>query len=171
MITLLFLLSLVTLSLGSLSLGQYTVLRALKAKLAKLSATDDEIICILEATDSPLAKKLLDLTTRPTPPLPNVNPPPQLSAPKLAPSKKSARRRLTSTTASGRLRTRISDSTFGHILEECHFTAFDKGRIAIVESWLRKGYRFSDEQRVHLMRSMAFDQGRNRARALMDSFE
>jgi hypothetical protein len=151
---------LLVLSMGTVALGQHAKAKVLENKLARLSATDNEIMCILEATDTPLAKKLLASLVVPA--VAQLAPP---SAPVVAPSEAT-----NVSLGSGSVTLAWSEDVWPSIRLELGVSDFDDGRVKTLKSWLRKGYRFTDSQRIDIMKAMDFDSNRERARELLDKY-
>ncbi len=117
---------------------QHRQLKDARAKLARLAATDNEIVCLLEATDTPLAKRLL-LEAR--------EPEQQMLSPNRAVLKpadwKSFRREMTARTSS-------------------------EARIKVLRQWVRQGALFTSSQRASIMEMPRSEYHRDTATRILD---
>jgi len=127
---------------------QHKQITTFRARLKRIEATDDEVIAILEATDSDLARKLLAYA--------NTKALPQRTT--LVRAKRS------------RIRYVMSEE-WRAIKREILASKSEDSKIDVVKDWLSKGYRFSPGQRSAMMQLFMEDVTRARARLILGEEE
>lgn len=120
-----------------LILRQKRELHALRQKIARISATDDEVMAVLEASDTPFAKSLLAHIARPALP------------------------------AKSQTEDCLTTDEWSNFLDEFRGEGSDIGRLEVLEDWLRRGYRFGSSQRTMALKLFGSDFVRMDARDVL----
>jgi hypothetical protein len=120
----------------------------LESKLAKLSATDDEVMCILEATDTPLAKKLLAYANKPEPRA-------------LLPAGD-----VSSDPPKRRKGVWLSESQWRAFRKEIQANRSDNAKLAVVRDWIECGLAFKASYQAAIAKLLRSDVARDAARKL-----
>jgi hypothetical protein len=105
-------------------------------------------MCVLEATETPLAKRLL-AAAQETPAAPQA-PPPQAAAPE--------------PTVPGQL----GHDDFNALLGELRLYAFDHERVKALLEWSRRQFKLTPKQRIRVLELFAFDHERVNAMRVLD---
>lgn len=130
-------------------------IRELEMKLKEKSTTDDDLICTLEAWDTPLARRLLSLAQEKEQPklVESPSPQPQLTVGQASDYAQPFRI--------------VDDDLFEEMRQELNDIDFDENRCRRVHSWIDEmkpnRYRLSTHQRRKLVAIFDFDETRNEA--------
>jgi hypothetical protein len=147
----------------------YQELKSKNDQLKSFAVSDDEQLkCMLELTDTPLAKRLLAVAN-------NLDHAavPLLSAGvggSIVVQPGESQQPIIRAT-SGKKTKKINADSWDAFIDEISGCAFDEGKLNALHSLLRRRYRLNLRQRSELMNFFAFDEGREQAAKLMDSYE
>lgn len=122
----------------------------LEGKLARLSATDDEVMCILEATDTPLAKKLLAYANKPEP---------RALLPAMATD-------VSSDPPKRRRGVWLSEGQWRAFRKEIQANRSDSAKLAVVRDWIECGLSFKASYQAAIAKLLRTDIARDAARKL-----
>lgn len=121
----------------------------LEKKLARLSATDDEVMCILEATDTPLAKRLLSYAKKPT----QKALPPSMTA-------------VVSTVPRKTRGKWVSGTQWRAFRKEMKANKSDGSKLAVVRDWIECGLSFNASHQASIAVLLRSDMARDIARKM-----